>query len=120
MFDLVDPSTAEVTSFKGSTALAEHIRDNEEVRLWIEKAVMQKVKEGYAAQEQSLEQPRSGDDEAEGKESSEKPEREESSGERSDTVGERGHLNGKIPRAAQADNDSKVTLAQDLGLGAVA
>ena len=120
MFDLADPVTGEITSFKGSTALAEHIRDNDDVRLWIEAAVMEKVKEGYDSQEQSLEQPSSRDDEAAGEESSEESGREESTSERSDTVGEGGHSNGKIPSPAQANNDSEVTLAEDLGLGAVA
>lgn len=120
MFDLADPITGEVTSFKGSTALAEHIRDNEDVRLWIEEAVMEKVKAGYDSQEQSVVRSDTGDDEAEREESSEGPEREEAASERSDPVGERGHSNGKVPSAAQANNDSEVSLAKNLGLGTAA
>lgn len=42
-FDIPDPKTGEVLTFKGSAKLAAYIRENKDVQAWIEKEVLEKV-----------------------------------------------------------------------------
>lgn len=102
MFDLVNPVTGEVQTFKGSTALAQHIRDTESDRLWIEEAVMRAVIEFNAGEKQELAggQP---DNETEREASSEEDWSEAASSIGSDTVGEGRPKKSRVPVSAQAD-----------------
>jgi recombination protein RecA len=114
MFDLVNPITGETQSFKGSTALAQHIRDTEQDRLWIEAAVMEAVLRFNAGEKPQLAEPDI-DDEAEGEPSGEEAGSEEASGVGSDTVGEGGSEGQRVPVPTQADKTrNKVTLAKSL------
>lgn len=102
MFDLVNPVTGEVQTFKGSTALAQHIRDTESDRLWIEEAVMRAVIEFNAGEKQELADTERDDKETRD-ESSEEGWSEETSSVGSDTVGEGRPKKSRVPVSAQAD-----------------
>lgn len=85
IFDLVNPKTGELRSFKGSNELAKYIRDNANTQQWVEEAVMERVRKEMTGDEEILETARKvaeiaepvvrlrtvGDDEAEGDEGSE-------------------------------------------------
>lgn len=101
-FDIPDPQSGEIQTFKGSTALAEYIRSNEDVRLWIEKEVMERVwsdaetQQGLAESE-DIEQ-------EEGRESSEGAGRETSSSKRSNPLAEGRPNVGQLLGSAQGVN----------------
>lgn len=93
IYDLVNPDTGELRSFKGSSELAEYIRNNSDVQAWVEKAVMEQVRKdmvGELPQEVATEDSEGekpvvrlrtvGDDEAEGNKSSEEFEWDEGTG----------------------------------------
>lgn len=101
-FDIPDPQSGEIQTFKGSTALAEYIRSNEDVRLWIEKEVMERVWSDAKTQQglvgsEDIEQ-------EEGRESSEGAGGETSSSKRSNSLAEGRPDVGQLLGSAQGAN----------------
>lgn len=94
IYDLVHPETKEVLQFKGMKSLKEHIMQNDSVRIWVEAAVLNAVKEDMAGNDTRPEEEREApiqeeqlgklrairDNEEEGTESSERDERDSSAG----------------------------------------
>lgn len=122
MFDLPDPDTGEANSFKGSSALAEHIRGSLKVQLWIEKEVMRRVQSGYldqkidkkivemeeeiAKEKQELGKP-NGNNETTGNKSSERNGSKESTSKRSNSVGKGGLVKSESSDTTQVYDEGE-------------